>query len=344
MKKLIVGATVLALLLSVTLLAGCGGNKVPEGAIAAVGDGVVTQQQYDDIWKQAEAQYKTQDVSLPKEGTAAYKQFKAGIVAYLVQNELIRQKAADMDVSVTAKELAESIKSIIASPQVGSQKKLDALLKKSSMTMEDLKTRLEDQSLLQKVQKKVMDSIEISDADMKAYYEDPKNKQQFIASETVEARHVFNTSKAKVLAAQKLLEADDSDANWKAVAAKYSMDPGSKDKGGNLGAFPKGRMMPEFEKVAFGIKPGTLSAPVKTQFGWHVIEVLKKNPPAKVSYEQAKSTIKKQLQYQKASTATFWPNWLKQALKDADVVYAVGFNPELLTASPSPSASASPAE
>ena len=340
MKKLIVGATVLALLLSLTLLAGCGGNKVPEGAIAAVGDGVVTQDQFEAIWQQAEAQYKARKIAFPTEGTADYSSVKASIVSYLVQNELLKQKAADMGVSVTTKEFDKYMTQIVQ--QAGGQAKLDALLKKQNMTAAQARDAIKAQMLTQKVQQKVMESIKISDADIKAYYEDPKNKRQFIASETVEARHILNPSKAKVLAARKLLEADDSDANWKAVAAKYSMDPGSKDKGGNLGAFPKGRMMPEFEKVAFGIKPGTLSAPVKTQWGWHVIEVTKKNPPSNVTYEQAKSMIEQQLKYQRQATA--WDDWLKQALKDADVVYAVGFNPELLTASPSPSASASPAE
>ena len=68
--------------------------KVPAGAIAAVGSGVVTQEQFDQIWKQAEAQYKSQAGAppFPKEGTAQYNQLKASIVNYLVENEIVKQE------------------------------------------------------------------------------------------------------------------------------------------------------------------------------------------------------------------------------------------------------------
>ena len=79
MKKFIVAVVLLAVLVPAAVLAGCGGTKVPAGAIAAVGSGVVTQEQFDGIWKQAEAQYKNTAgaPAFPKEGTAAYDQLKA---------------------------------------------------------------------------------------------------------------------------------------------------------------------------------------------------------------------------------------------------------------------------
>ena len=73
MKKLIVAVVLLAMLVPALVLAGCGGNKVPAGAIAAVGGGVVTQQQFDAIWAQAEAQYKNHGgrAGVPQGGHAA---------------------------------------------------------------------------------------------------------------------------------------------------------------------------------------------------------------------------------------------------------------------------------
>ena len=97
------------------------------------------------------------------------------------------------------------------------------------------------------------------------------------------------------------LAADNSDANWKKVAAQYSIDPGSKDKGGSLGTFPKGRMVAEFDKVAFSVKPGTVSVPVKSQFGWHVIEVTKKTPGSTKTFEEAKAMIEQTLKFQLGS-------------------------------------------
>jgi len=62
------------------------------------------------------------------------------------------------------------------------------------------------------------------------------------------------------------------------LAKEFSMDPGSKNQGGEIGYITQGQLVPEFEEVAFGLKMNTISAPVKTQFGWHVITVTDKRP------------------------------------------------------------------
>jgi len=339
MKKLIVGVVLLALVVPVIMLAGCGETKVPAGAIAAVGDGVVTQEQFDQIWQQAEAQYKSQEGAppFPEEGSAEYKQLKASIVNYLVQNEIIKTRAAEMDVKVTDKQLQERMTQIVQ--QVGGQKKLDKLLKEQNVTEDQLRGQLDAQMLQEAVQEKVNADIKVGDEDLKKYFEDPKNASQFEVPESVDARHVLVKTKAEAEKVRALLEADGSDANWKKVAKEYSTDPGSKDSGGSLGDFPKGRMVKPFEDVAFGLEINEISQPVKTQFGYHVIEVLKKTEGSKQTFEEAKATIEQQLKFQKQATA--WEDWLKKALADAGVVYAAGFDPALLTASPSPAASPS---
>ena len=338
MKKVIVAAVVLGLLASALVFAACGGSQLPTGAIASVGDTTVTQEQFDEIWAQAKAQYASAEGAppFPEEGTAQYDQLKASIVNYLVQNELIKQQAAEMKVTVTQKELDTRIADI--TKQVGGQKKLDALLKKQGVTMEQLTAQLEAQMLQEAVRAKVGADAKVTDEQIKAYYNDPANKAQFVVADTVTARHILADTKAKALKAQKLLAADSSDANWKKVAAAYSVDPGSKDKGGDLGAFPKGRMVPQFEKVAFSIEPGTISEPVKSQFGYHVIEVTEKTPGSTKTLEEAKSMIEQSLKFELQTKA--WTTWLADAEKSADIQYAAGFDPKTLTASPSASASA----
>ncbi len=345
MKKLIVGVALLILVLP-ALLAACGSDevKVPAGAIAAVGSGVVTQEQFDQIWAQAEAQYKSQEGAppFPKEGTAQYNQLKASIVNYLVQNQVIKDKAAELNVTVTDKQFQDRMKQIIQ--QVGGQKKLDKLLKQQAVTQAQLEEQLKAQMLQDAVQQKVYAGIKVSQADIEKYFNNPANKSQFNVPESVDARHVLVKTKAEADKVRALLEADNTDANWKKVAAQYSTDTGSKSNGGSLGNFPKGRMVKPFEDAAFALKVGEVSQPVKSQFGYHVIEVTKKTPATKQTLEQAKTTIEQQLKYQKQSTA--WESWLKKAMTAAGVAYAVGFDPATLTASPSaaasPSASASP--
>jgi len=342
MKKVIVAAVLLGLLASAFVFAACGGNSVPAGAIASVGDATVTQEQFDQIWKQAETQYASQPGAppFPKEGTAQYDQLKVSIIDYLVQNEVIKQQAAEMKVTVTQKQLDERVKQV--TDQVGGQKKLDDLLKKQGVSLEQLNSQLESQMLQEAVRTKVGENTKVTEAQIKAYFDDPKNESQFIVADSVDARHVLldAKNKAEALKVQKLLAADPSDANWAKVAKKYSIDPGTKDKGGSLGSFPKGRMVPEFDKVAFSIKQGVISAPVKSQFGWHVIEVTKKTPGSSQTFEEAKSMIEQSLKSQVQAKA--WETWLADAEKQAAIKYATGFDPKTLTASPSPSASAAP--
>ena len=113
----------------------------------------------------------------------------------------------------------------------------------------------------------------------------------------VEARHILvtvpeqpgaSTDDAKKADAAALAKIQGIAADIKSKkltfeeAAKQSDDPGSKEKGGQLGAFTRGKMLPEFEKAAFATKPGELSEPVRSQFGYHIIEVTKagKDVPA----------------------------------------------------------------
>lgn len=340
MKRLIVAVLLVITVASMAVLSGCGEKQVPAGAIAAVGEsGVVTQEQFDAIIEQAKAAYAAQKADFPAEGTADYNMLKANIVDYLVQAELIKQKATELKLSVTSKEIDERIDQIIKS--VGGEKKYNELLKQQGVTEEALRSQLEVQMLQDKVRTEVGKAVSVTEAEAKAYYENPENKSQFEVAPTVTARHVLVKTKAEAEKVKALLKADSSDANWKKVAKEYSTDPGSKNQGGELGAFSKGRMVAEFEDAAFGAKIGEIVGPVKTQFGYHVIEVTDKTKGSNTSFDEAKSGIMEQLKLQGQSAA--WDNWLKEAEAAAEIVFAAGFNPVELTAMPSPAPTATPA-
>src|SRR5437870_468964 len=74
------------------------------------------------------------------------------------------------------------------------------------------------------------------------------------------------------------------------LAKKYSLD-GSKDYGGDIGYFSEGEMVPEFSKAAFALKPGEVSPPVKTNFGWHIIKLEDRKKGAAQPYDQVKSAL-----------------------------------------------------
>lgn len=145
------------------------------------------------------------------------------------------------------------------------------------------------------------DFIAKNEDKIKSYYD--SHKTEFAIPEQVQAKHIL--IKAKDGKKESLDEALEklngilptlTAANFSAMAKKYSDDPGSKDKGGELGLFTRGKMVPEFEKAAFSIEPGKISEPVQTQYGYHVILVEKKVPASEKSLDEVKSLIAGKLQ------------------------------------------------
>jgi parvulin-like peptidyl-prolyl isomerase len=287
--------------------------------------------------EQAKAQYASQEGApeFPEEGTPQYKQLVASIISYLVQNELIAQQAEELDVTVGEKDLEERLAQIEQS--VGGKKKFDKLLKDQNVTIEQLTDQVKSQMLTDAVKAKVYEDVKISDEKAKAYFEDEANKAQFDQPETRDTRHILVKTKAEAEKVRALLEADPSDKNWEKVAKEYSEDPGSKDTGGALGPVSKGRMVPEFEKAAWKLDVNEISAPVKSQFGWHVIEVTAVTEAKTQTFDEAKERIKQMLLFQEQAEA--WTKWLEDTMKDMEVAYAAGFDPDKLTAAPEPAAS-----
>lgn len=333
MKKLALVMAAVTLLLAL-VVAGCG-NKMPAGAIATVGDGVVTQQQFDQIVSisKKQAANMPSPQPFPSPGTQQYDYFAAQAVNMLVNQELMKQQAANLKVSVTDKQLNDRIKQF--DQQFGGAKKFQQYLDKQGMTMDFAKTLIENQLLTQAIYTKVTSSATVTDAQMQAYWKQHSADFQQKATRTV--RHILVKTKAEAETVRALLAANPSDANWTKVAKKYSIDPGTKGTGGNLGPITQGMMVPPFDKAAFSLKKDVISVPVKTQYGWHIIEVTAVTPGKSVTYDQSKTRIKQTLEAQVKQTA--WTDWLAKVTKEANIKYALGFDPAKLTAPASPAPS-----
>lgn len=130
----------------------------------------------------------------------------------------------------------------------------------------------------------------------KEYFE--MNRGQFDKDEQIKARHILiKTDPAKpesdkaALEKVQELKASLKTTPFETVAKKESEDLGSKDKGGDLGFFSRGRMVPEFEKAAFALTAGEVSEPIKTEFGYHLIKVEAKQPKTTADFEKEKLAI-----------------------------------------------------
>ena len=156
--------------------------------------------------------------------------------------------------------------------------------------LEDLKKRVVVEAYLKK---KVEEQSNITDADLQKFYE--QNKEKFKTGEQVHASHILvKTGKE----AQDILAQIKKGGNFEELAKKHSID-GAAAKGGDLGWFGKGSMIPEFEKVVFGLKEGELSGVVKTQFGYHIIKLTGKRPAGTRPFAEVKDQIKAQLMPEK---------------------------------------------
>ncbi len=148
--------------------------------------------------------------------------------------------------------------------------------------------------------------IQIDEEKMKDYY--AINKKEFEKPERVKASHILirpdlsPTSPTGLSEedaekfAKKLLAQIKAGESFAELAKKYSADPGSKEKGGDLGWFEKGQMVPEFEKIAFALDKGKVSDVFKSQYGYHIVKVTDKDPGFTPTYEKVKNEILKKLQ------------------------------------------------
>lgn len=132
---------------------------------------------------------------------------------------------------------------------------------------------------------KILSGETVSDEEVEKYFED--NKAVF-AKELVNASHILIDTEEKALEIKKEIEEGKDFAQ---AAMEYSSCP-SKDAGGELGEFPRGAMVPEFEDKAFSMEAGEVSEPVKTQFGYHIIKLNSKSDPANITFESVKEDVR----------------------------------------------------
>lgn len=146
---------------------------------------------------------------------------------------------------------------------------------------------------------KLLSDVNVTDNEIKDYYE--VNKHLFKAEESVTARHILVDTLDE---AKEIKRKIDDGMNFEAAAMKHSTCP-SKEQGGNLGSFTRGRMVPEFEKAAFELPVGEVSEPVKTQFGYHLIKVEDRSADAVKSFDEVYPVIRNELLNERQSYKFF---------------------------------------
>ncbi|WP_172844481.1 foldase protein PrsA [Tumebacillus algifaecis] len=213
----------------------------------------------------------------------------------MIEEQVVLNQGKEMGLLATDAEIDKEIQTIIDDRFNKDKAQLEAALKDSNMTMDDLRKELKMSVTAKKIAVK---DITVSDEEVNEYYE--ANKSTTLGTPAkAKARHILIKDEGKANEIFKQLQANPDD--FEKLAKEHSEDS-SKDQGGDLGEFPKGTMVKEFEEVVFGegTKINEIQKPVKSEFGYHIIKVESRTDAVVPKLDDVKEKIVDTLKEQKA--------------------------------------------
>ncbi len=261
MKRKATIAIIMALSLSGAAFAQSSTAK-PDDVLAKVGDEVVTQADVDEVLAGVQPSQRAY-LSTP-EG-------KRELVEHISESKLFYLWGRDNKITETEK-------------------------------FKDAISQMEKRLVAALAMEKILSDVKVEDKEIQAFYDE--HKAAFEVPESVKASHIliqvskdagndlWNKAKKDLTALRKDILAGKISFE---DAAKNRSDCPSKADGGNLGFFTKGQMVPEFDEVAFSTKVGEISAPVKTQFGYHIVKVTDHKEASTRPFEEIKEELRQQL-------------------------------------------------
>jgi parvulin-like peptidyl-prolyl isomerase len=297
-------------------------GDVPSNSVAVVGNKAITKAEFDDLVQYAKRSYDAQKRPFPKTGTPEYAQIRDQAVRFLVQRAQFEVKAEDLDVNVTDDEVTKRVDQYKKERHNGDDKKFQAELKAQGLSEDQARDIIRANLVQEGIYNKVTADAKVSDKEIRDYYN--KNKAQYGTPETRVVRHVLVKEKAL---ADRLYNELRAGGDWKAIAKQHSQDPASKNNGGRMTA-TKGALVPEFEQAAFSVGNNGITKPVKTQYGWHVIQALSAVKKGTTTpFAQVQQAIRQQLVQEKKNQEM--QSWVEDMRKDLDneTAYQVGYKP-----------------
>jgi parvulin-like peptidyl-prolyl isomerase len=320
-RSLMLAAAALAVLTVVA--AGCGDtDEVPQDAVAVVDGTPISKSTLDELLARTKKTYATQKRQFPKAGTQEYQSLQTQAVAFLVQRQEYAREADKLGVKITDAQIQKKVDDVKKQYFGGDQKKFEAGLKAQSYTIEALREDARAQLVSEGIYKDITGDVKVSDAQAQQYYDD--NIDRYKVAESREVRHILVKTKDEADALHDQLV---NGASFATLAKEKSLDPGSKDQGGKL-TVSKGQTVAPFDKAAFSLDTNEISDPVKTQYGYHIIQPLTDVKPGRVTpFTQVRDQIKSQLlQQKKGDAVSEWVSGVEKQYK-GKVTYAAGYEP-----------------
>jgi peptidyl-prolyl cis-trans isomerase C len=183
-------------------------------------------------------------------------------------------------------------------------------LKQAELTEKDLERQMRRQLIVQQhMEAKTKELVLVTDREVRTYYTD--NPEQFVTPEQVKASHILIQVSPQASEEDKKKAQDQineirnlllSGADFGETAKERSEGP-SGPRGGDLGFFGRGQMVPPFEEAAFALAKGQISQVVETQFGYHIIQVTDRKEAGQLTFEEVKDNVKELLKREKSTEA-----------------------------------------
>lgn len=299
-KKLII--LIAAILIMAITVTGCTKTpKLSEGVVAIVGGTQVSEEEYNRLLNYylsiARAQYNLTDDMLNKDegqGMTLLDTLKTNVLDTIILTEVIAIKAAENNIKVDETELQAIFEEnhLMMMEQDEDYKKI---IEENNLDDAFIKEQMKKDLLSFKYKEFYFEKTKITDETIKTFYD---GNAELFNDDEVKAKHILVSDEEVARDVIKRLEAGE---DFKNLAMELSEDPSVEQNGGDMGYFPKGAMVPEFEAAAFSLEIGKISEPVKTSYGYHVI-IVEDKKEGSTTLEEAKDQIEtyfKEIEYEK---------------------------------------------
>ena len=199
----------------------------------------------------------------------------------LIMEKVIEMEAKKQNVQVSEEDIDKEIEKM--AEQYGGREAFEQIIGMYGYNMESMQENI---GINLKIEGLLKPGISITEEEMKEYFEE--NRETFAVEEQVKASHILTETEETAAEVKGKLDAGEDFAE---LAKEYSIDESNKNLGGDLGYVKRGEMVSEFENAVFSMETGSISQPVKTQFGYHIIKVDDKKEAQEADYEKSKKQI-----------------------------------------------------
>ena len=238
---------------------------------------------------------------------------REGILGQMIEETVLLQAAEERELEADADELEEAVDELwnALALQAGGDSELETALGKYDIGRSDVQGLVRRALVVELLYDQLLAGIEkTSSEEAEEFFNN--NPERFVNPEKVRARHILVETEEE---AEALLEQLREGAHFATLAMEHSTD-GSAVEGGDLGFFPRGHMIPEFEEVAFSLEEGEISEVVSSMFGYHIIKLEERTEERQLTLDEVEEDIKATLDQQKGDDLfeQFLANLLDQAV------------------------------